>query len=204
MNNHPEDKILSALELSDDDIYEAMKEIPGYIDITPQDFKEIYKHAFKQAITRIARSIKAVDIMTRRVLTVKRETPLQEVAEVMAMSGVAGVPVINDNKRVIGVISEKDFLKSMGIKERINLMSVIAECLKGKGCVVVTIKGKTAKDIMTSPPVTIVEETTLMEIVDILNKKGINRLPVVDRDGYLIGIVSRADIIKAPFIKNRL
>ncbi len=198
---HEEDFPL-AIEISDDDIYEAMKAIPGYIDITPEDFKEVYKLAYRQALERIVLSIRAADIMTREVLSVKRDTPLQEVAETMARGGIAGVPVVEEDGSVVGVISEKDLLRRMGAGEANNFMAVVAECLKGEGCVAVSIRAKVAKDIMTSPAITVKEDTTVIEIADTFTKKGINRVPVVDSEGHLIGIVSRADIVRAPFIKQ--
>lgn len=68
------------LELSDDDVYEAMKEIEGYLDITPGDFRILYGLAYKQAVSRPGQSVKARDLMTRSVMKVKRDTPLPEVA----------------------------------------------------------------------------------------------------------------------------
>lgn len=204
MRKGPEEDFLSAIEISDDDIYEAMKDISGYIDITPGDFKEVYKLAYRRALEHIMRSVKAADIMTSKVLTVRRDTPLQEVSEVMASGGVAGVPVVEEDGSVAGVISEKDFLRRMGADETRSFMAVVAECLKGKGCVAVSIRAKTAEDIMTSPAITVREDTTVMEIADIFTKKGINRVPVINSEGHLVGIVSRADIVRAPFIKQNI
>ena len=67
------------IEISDDDIYEAMKNVPGYLDITPADLKEIYKFAYRHALERITSSVKSSDMMTRVVFSVKKDTPLKEV-----------------------------------------------------------------------------------------------------------------------------
>ena len=82
-------------DISDGDIYEAMKEIPGYLDITPADLKEIYRHAFRHARERINRPVKAAAIMTRIVHHVRVDTPLKEVAELMARRRISGVPVLD-------------------------------------------------------------------------------------------------------------
>jgi CBS domain-containing protein len=182
------------VDISDDDIYDAMKEIPGYLDITPGDFKEVYRFAFRHAVERFS-SVKAGDAMVREVVTVTRKTPLVQVAETMARQGVSGVPVVEEGERVVGVISEKDFLIRMGEQDAETFMGVVAECLEGKGCVAVPIRGQNAEDIMTSPAVTVNEETSIMEIANILTEKNINRVPVINQQGRLVGIITRADVV---------
>ena len=183
------------VDISDDDIYDAMKEIPGYLDITPGDFKELYRFAYQHAVERFS-SVKAGDAMVRKVVSVTRKTPLVQVAEAMARHGVSGVPVVEEGERVVGVISEKDFLTRMGEQDAKTFMGVVAECLKGKGCVAVPIRGQNAEDIMTSPAVTVNEETSIMEIANIFTEKNINRVPVINQQGRLVGIISRADVVR--------
>ena len=104
------------IEISDDDIFEAMKDIKGYLDITPADLKEIYKFAYRHAYDRIMKSVRARDIMTREVFAVRKSTPLREVANVMADKGISGVPVLEDDGTIAGVISGKVFLANMRTK----------------------------------------------------------------------------------------
>jgi len=185
------------VEISDKDIYEAMKNIPGYLDITPGDFKELYLHAYHHALRRVTQSKKAIDIMTREVVAVESATPLKLVARLMAEKGVSGVPVLDKERQVAGVISEKDFLFRMGGKEAGSFMGVVATCLKGKGCVALSIREKKADDIMTSPAVTVTENTTLLDIINLFKEKHINRIPVVDLDKKLVGIVTRGNVVEA-------
>ena len=94
-----------------------MKAIPGYLDITPGDFKEVYRLAYQHALERLSRAVTAREIMTREVVTVRPDTPLAEVAEAMGRRGVSGVPVVDPRNKVVGVISEKDFLTHMGVQD---------------------------------------------------------------------------------------
>ncbi len=192
-----------SIELSDDDIYEAMKSIPGYLDITPADLKEIYKFAYRHAWERITQCVKAHDIMTRHVFTVKKDTLLKEVAELMAKEKISGIPVLEDDGKVVGIISEKDFLIHMGAGDKTHFMAVIAECLKGKSCVALPVRSQKAEDIMTSPAIIVREDATVSEISNIFTQKNINRVPVTDREGKLLGIVSRADIVTASMITGK-
>ncbi|MBF0560082.1 MAG: CBS domain-containing protein [Nitrospirae bacterium] len=204
MEDNPDKKDPSLeIEISDDDILEAMKDISGYLDITPADLKELYKLTYRHAHDRIMKSVKARDIMTREVVTVRRTTPLMEVAEIMGSRGISGVPVLEDNGALAGVISGKDFLASMGAKENMNFMSVIAECIKCGGCVTVAISGKKAEDLMKAPAITVDEGTTAADIAGIFSARKINRVPVTDSHGRLVGIVSRADIVRASTIRLR-
>lgn len=131
----------------------------------------------------------------------KKRTLLQEVARVMAEKGVSGVPVVEADKKVAGVISEKDFLSRMSAKDTKTFMGIVVECLKAKGCVAVEIRAQKAEDIMTSPAITVNEDKTVIEIANIFTEKNINRVPVTNKKGHLIGIVSRADIVRTPLIK---
>jgi CBS domain-containing membrane protein len=185
------------VDISDNDVYEAMKDISGYIDITPGDFKEIYVKAYQHALQRLTQSVNVKEVMTKNVATVAPNTPLRAVAEVMAQRRVSGVPVIDADRKVVGVVSDKDFLSHMGTGEAKSLMDLVAECLQGSGCVATPIRQKYASDIMASPPITIGQDSSVIDAADLIIKKSINRLPVVDSAGKLVGIVARADIVRS-------
>jgi len=185
------------MDLTDQDVQEAMKAIPGYLDITPGDFKELYRHAYRHALERLSRSLTARDIMTRDVICVRRETPLHEVAGIMGSRGISGVPVVDSDRTVVGVISEMDFLTRMGARGRKNFLSVVADCLKTRGVDFLAMPDQRAEDVMSSPAITVTEHVSYMEIARLFIDKAINRAPVVDQEGHLMGIVSRADILEA-------
>lgn len=199
MTKPPEETVkdLARVEITDEDIVEAMKRIPGYLDITPHDFKAIYVLAFEHALERLGRSVAARDIMTREVAAVRTDTPLSQVAKLMGEQGVSGLPVLNEADKVVGVISEKDFLVRLGVKEPKNFMSVVAECLEVKKCVALPLRERTAAEVMSAPPVTVREDTPMSAIAQLFTERAINRVPVTDSRGLLVGLVSRADIVRA-------
>jgi CBS domain-containing protein len=139
--------------------------------------------------------------MTRDVFYVRTNTPLNEIAALMAEKQISGLPVLDDAGTVAGVISEKDFLSRMGAKDTKHVMGIIAACLGGKSCVAMPVRSKNAADIMAAPAITVREDTTIFEIMALFTRHNINRVPVVDGSGKLTGIVSRADIIRAPLIR---
>ncbi len=192
------------IDISDDDILTAMKEIDGYLDISFGDFKELYHIACSHALKRLMQSVKARDIMTKKVVYVYKQTPSREVAEVMAKNNVSGIPVIDDGEQVVGIISENDFLSRMGKKEIKSFMNIIALCLEDKGCLAMPISNQNAEDIMTSPVITANEETPVSDIVNLFADKKINRVPILSQDKKLVGIVSREDALQTviPRIKG--
>jgi CBS domain-containing membrane protein len=197
MANNDQCSIFDSLsvDLSEDDILAAMKSIHGYIDITPADFNEIYGLAYRHAVERLSQLVTAEDIMTREVHSVLPETSLIKIARQMAAAKISGVPVISEDNSVLGIISEKDFLSKMGADDTGSFMRVIAECLSNQGCVAKPIREKTAKDIMSTPVITALPNTTISELSKMLAENQINRIPVTSGDGKLIGIVSRGDIV---------
>jgi CBS-domain-containing membrane protein len=184
--------------MSDDDVYQAMKDIPGYLDITPEDFRHIYTIATRKAFQRVMQSIKAKDIMTVNVVSVTPSTPLAAAAQLMGKEGISGLPVVDEGKKVVGVISQKDFLRTMGDGSTTNFMAVIADCLRNKGCLVMPIRAQQARDIMTTPAFTVHENATVLEINTLFHEKKINRIPVVDSAAVLKGIVTRGDLLRMP------
>lgn len=200
MADHPDSNkkdLSGAVDITDEDVYDAMKEIPGYVDITTGDFKEIYRHAYKRAVERLIRSVKARDVMTREVISVDINDSVTEAARILGEHGISGVPVVESGGRVVGVLSEKDFLRHMGSQDK---MAFVAECLREEGEVDVSVREKTAGDIMVSPAITVDEETPIVEIAAIFRDKKINRVPVLNKKGELKGIVSRADIIQSAIL----
>lgn len=192
-----------SIDISDDDVYDAMKDMEGYLDITPSDLREVMRIAYRHAVSRVARMVKARDIMTAPVVSVAWDLPLVDVARIMADQEVSGVPVLDSSGTVAGVISVKDFLTRMGVRDKLHLMGIIAECMGSGHCITPSIGAKRADEIMSSPAVCVGRDTSLAEIASMLTTKKIGRVPVVDARGRLEGIVSKTDMIRANFLEGR-
>ncbi len=138
------------------------------------------------------------DVMSRAVVSVRPDTPLKAAARMMVERGISGVPVVDDLGCVVGVLSEADFvIKQRGVEAirhrplaRFIGDSPEAELEYAK---VVAERVGTA---MTSPAVVIEADAELRHAAAIMVDRGINRLPVVE-DGRLVGIITRADIMRA-------
>lgn len=112
--------------------------------------------------------MKAKYIMSRDVAVAHLDTPLQEALELLRQRHISGLPVIDEEQRVVGVFSQTDALNKSGDKLR---------------------------HFMTSPAVAVDEETSIKDIAALMAAKDINRVPIL-RNGRLVGIVSRADVVR--------
>ncbi|HCY87596.1 MAG TPA: CBS domain-containing protein [Desulfobacteraceae bacterium] len=182
--------------LTDEDVLEAMKQIPGYVDITPSDFLTIYKTAFDHALSRIRSAVLAGHVMTKKVVSITQDDPVLEAVKKMGEHNISGLPVLDRQHKIVGVISEKDFLTRMNEKQAPSFMQVLRQCLEANGCLAVPFKHLKIRDIMSSPPVTITKDATLTQVAGILDRLSINRLPVCDKTGRLVGIIARSDIVQ--------
>ncbi|MGW6847298.1 CBS domain-containing protein [Streptomyces virginiae] len=116
------------------------------------------------------------DVMTHAVISVDRRTPFKEVVEAMRQWRISALPVLSEEGRVAGVVSEADLLlKAQGADES---------------------RAVTAGQLMTVPAVTVTKDATIPGAARLMARGHLKRLPVVDGDGRLIGVVSRGDLLK--------
>lgn len=197
MKSKPTDLLADTcpVEIAEKDILAAMKTIDGYLDITPADFKTVYGVAYRHALERLLYQTNGRDIMTSPAIAVPADMALVQVAKKMDKHGISGMPVIDDQRHVRGVVSEKDFLYHMGDPGSKSFMQIVSQCLAGDGCMAVPIRRRKAADIMSSPAITVIGQTPLAKISKLLTEQKINRLPVIDQAGKLTGIITRSDIV---------
>lgn len=180
--------------LSDADIMAAMREIEGYIDITPTDFREIYLSAYHHALKRLTQNIRVKDIMVRNPHVITTHMNLLQAAQLFSEKNISGAPVVDTCQRIVGILSEKDFLSVMGMNPEKSFMQVVATCLANRGCLTTDIRHVSITDIMSQPPVTAGPDTPLYAISRLFQKNSINRIPIIDTTDRVIGIVTRSDL----------
>lgn len=139
----------------------------------------------------------ARDVMTARVITVRPETSVKDIAALMLTHHVSGLPVVTIEGELVGIVTEADLLYKETGQEH-----PAGRFFKGFppfGRTVDTSRkaeGWTAVDLMSSPVITVEEDTPLREVAGLMVRRKINRVPVM-RGGRLAGIVSRADVLRA-------
>jgi len=137
---------------------------------------------------------KVRDVMTGEVVAVRRDTSYKEMAARLREYRVSAFPVIDENRRVIGVVSEADLLAKEALAgEHAGIPAAITGVLHHKEYR--KAEGVTAGDLMTHPAVTVRPEDSVEHAARLMYTLQVKRLPVVDAGGYLVGIVSRSDLL---------
>ncbi|RJQ13887.1 MAG: CBS domain-containing protein [Nitrospiraceae bacterium] len=144
--------------------------------------------------------LKAKDIMTMDVVTVKPEATVEDLARLLMTNKISGVPVVDDNNSLVGIVTENDLISQ---NKRLHIPTVIrlfdAFLLIGAGRMEEEIRKMVATivdEICIKKVVSVKEETTLEEIATIMAEQGIHLLPVL-RDSKVIGIIGKADVVRA-------
>ncbi len=135
------------------------------------------------------------DVMTRNVLSITKYENIMQVANILTEKNISGLPVVDKENKVIGIITQADILSMVGVSREHTFKDLLKYML-GERLPERRI-GDLVGDIMTSPALTIKPDTNVAEAVKIMEEKRIRRLTVVDENNKLIGILTRADILKA-------
>ena len=138
----------------------------------------------------------AKDVMTPNVVTIAPSLAIEEIAQLLLSCNISGVPVVDAEDRLIGLVSEGDLLRRLedGTERRrswwLNLLTGPEERARE----FVKTHGRRAEDVMTREVMTVTADTPVGEIAQILERRRIKRVPVVE-DGKIVGIVSRANLL---------
>ncbi len=142
--------------------------------------------------------MKARDIMTRKVHTAVLTTPVQKIAQMMIARKISGVPVVDRQGRILGIVTEGDLLRraEAGTARRRSWWSDLLAEPSAQAREYVKSRATRAQDVMTRPVLSVTETTDVAEIADLMERQQIKRVPVV-RGGKLVGIASRRDLLRA-------
>jgi CBS domain-containing protein len=134
------------------------------------------------------------DVMTAQVIWVEQDTPFAAIAAALRQYRVSAFPVLDEAGQVIGVVSESDLLSKLAFGGGEDGMpGMITGILRHKQ--LEKARGVTAGDLMTAPPVTVSPDDTIEHAARLMYLRQVKRLPVVDANGRLAGIVSRSDLL---------
>jgi CBS domain-containing protein len=134
------------------------------------------------------------DVMTKDVVAVESETPYKQIAEILAEHKISGVPVVDSDAHVLGVVSEADLLAKAEYPEAERRRRLLDR--PGTSQARRRASAGVARDLMTAPAVTIDDRTSIVRAAKEMDRHQVKRLPVVDELGRLVGIVSRRDLLK--------
>lgn len=143
------------------------------------------------------------DVMVTPPISVDKDLPLKDIVQILEGNNISGVPVV-DNQRVIGIISERDILRYTRLVigypakhfSQLPGGENVVEVTEERGINIMELAASiTAEVMMTREPVVVREDTPVLKVVELICENNINRVPIVDEEGLLKGIISRADIL---------
>jgi CBS domain-containing protein len=142
------------------------------------------------------------EVMTPNPIVVRPETPLNEAIQILAERHISGLPVVSPEGKLLGVLSQTDLMwRESGVTPPAYIMlldSVIylENPLQHERSLHKAL-GQTVGEVMSPAPITITASQSLPQAAHLMHEKGVNRLPVLDAQGQVIGILTRGDIVRA-------
>ena len=197
----PADNEVAGMELTDGDILDAMQHIPGYLDISTEDFRTIYHLAHQHAVGRLFGNITAEKLMREGIEPLLPGMPLDEAAKALVRSGYKALPVVDASGHVTGILTETDFLRRLKVDTFLELLlGMLDDAFEFKH----RCHETPVSEAMASPAVTVAKDAGFREIFTAFHQHGGRSLPVVDSDGLLLGLLLRKDFISAYHLENLL
>ena len=144
--------------------------------------------------------MKAKDIMVQEVITVNQYATIEDIAKVLIDNKISGVPVVTDDGALVGIVSEGDLLHKETNPRLPKFINVLGAIIYYNGVEryhedFKKLMAGQAIEIMTENVITVTEDVEIEEVVKLMIKHGVKRVPVINGD-KIVGIISRADIIK--------
>ena len=190
--------IIHPVPISDEDILEGMRALPGYVDVTTSDFKELFYTIYALGNRRMMQTVSASTIMHSPALCVPESASLCEAVSILGNHKISGAPVVDSDGKISGVVSEKDILRTIGLDGMTRSMQLLG-CSEEIVPSLLLTKPQNqllVRDVMTRPAVSVFDSSTLAEVMDIFKKQSMNRIPVVNPEQMPMGIITRNDIIE--------
>lgn len=186
--------------LSREDFVNALREMDTFMDITVDDLMEINSRAEKHARLRNTASLLVRQLMTSPVETVQSESQLADAAHLMVRRRISGLPVVDAEQRLAGLVTEADFLRAMGLPDHHPTHSLwqTLEALFQHHDQIREPEGVVA-DLMVSDVITMHPDQTLHEVLDVMKKHRIKRVVVTDAERHVVGMVTRSDLVRVFF-----
>ncbi len=185
---------LGEIDLTDADILEAMREIPGYLDITTMDFRAVYHLAHRHALDRLFSGITAGRLMRGQVSPLTPETPLAEAIPSFVRQGLKSLPVVDGQRRVLGILTETDVLRALGAE---TFLALLARVIADAKCIKSEQHHRPVGELMSAPAVCVPLDAGPRDLIAAFASHPGRAMPVLAADGRLAGLLQRKVFLSA-------
>ncbi len=190
VHHHRDPLPMERLGITGADLKVALARFEHFVDVGEDDLRELVRLAGMQAVRRSVGEIRAADIMSRDLITVGPDAPIDRVWELLRYHRVSALPVIDLTRRVLGMVTLLDFIRHANPASPLGLREALKRALA-------PARPQRAAEIMTRPVITVRAEQHVVELVPLLSDRGLHRVPVVDAEGRLLGMIAQSDVVAA-------
>jgi CBS domain-containing membrane protein len=190
---------VAEIELSDEDILDAMQHIPGYLDITTEDFRTIYHLAHRHALARLFAKFRAGNLMRTGIVPLSPDMYLDEAIKAIVHSGLKSLPVVDEKGCVTGMLTETDFLRRLKVD---TFLELLLDMLDDDFEFQHRCHETRVREAMSSPAITVGKDAGFGEVIAAFHQHDGRSTPIVDSEGRLLGILLRKDFIAAFNLEN--
>ncbi len=190
----------SGQRLQASDFVMAIQDMGTFIDVSVDDLMQLYRLAEKHARMRNRESVLVEKLMSHPVITIQPDHSLAEAAHLLVTNKISGLPVVADDNKLVGIITEADFLRTLGVPAHQpghsvwhTLEHMFAQPVPASDpdCLV--------KDLMIKHAVTVMPQQTLHQVLDVMKHNQIKRVVVCDEEQHVVGMITRSDLVKVFF-----
>lgn len=193
------DTALPEIELSDEDIVDAMRHIPGYLDISTEDFRAVYHLAHQHAVDRLFSQIRADALMRTDIEPLTTDMRMDDAARRIVAQDLKGLPVVDAQGRLCGMLTETDFLRRF---EAGTFLELMLRLLDSGGTLAARCHQTPVSDVMTPNPVAIGRDAGFREITAAFHRHPGRSMPVVDAEGSVCGLLLHRSFISACHLES--
>lgn len=188
---------------SRDDYQQAIQSLDTYIDITVDDLMELTQRAQLIASRRATEAISIAQVMSQPVRTVRPDTPLAEAAHLMVSERISGLPVVNNEGHMVGLITEADFLGALGVpaqQPNHNIWQTLESLFTHLAHhTELETPADPVSEHMVRNVLCVRPDNDLHHVLEIMRKHSVKRVVVCDEDRHVLGMVTRSDLVRVFF-----
>ena len=192
----------TATEMTDDDVLEAMRAIPGYLDITTSDFRSVYRLARRQALERLLADLTAERLMRRDARPLRPELRCVDAIPFFLDQDLKALPVVDESGHVLGMFTETDALRALGADTAFGLLAAAMSGIgagegNGRLAGLDRLAERRVGTLMTAPAVSVPWNAAGPALLAAFAHHPGRAMPVVGPDGRLVGLLARKVFLAA-------
>ncbi len=191
-------------DLRREDFIHALEEMHTFMDVNVDSLVELNAKAEKFARLRETKTLRAAQVMTQPVVTVHAGCSLGEAAHILVTRRISGLPVVDDTEKLVGVITEADFLRALGVPSHhaTHTLWQTLEAMFAHHDEIKEPEGRVS-ELMVKNVVTTTPPQSLNNVLELMKKHQIKRVIVCDDDQHVVGMITRSDLVRVFFDRIR-